>query len=576
MQNYEVKTNGTHQDGNNTLYKLRITELQNLDCREIRVRYSTLYELHQSMQNENNNHQFPKFPQKDYFKSIVGQDQNKTREQQIGKYFQDLSKNPPMIQRSLLEFLREGYDWIKYQQFTWAYPSKQEFLKRFEVVKKLSKGQFSKSCLIKTQNQNPIQKLILHRFYVTQQEYERLYSIYQRAHLLLQDECITEIKCIIQIRPKVGLLDSIFGNEKPPKLCKRQPFSVLYPRNQIQTAKIYSIESYEGISLEEAIKQRQGKLFSFDEILNLAQKILQGLQYLHRKNINHNRLFASNIIINGDIIKITGIQEPSNRYKEAYVVEGAAQRTENAHEIIYFPPEKLLGFNTFSPTTKIDVWQFGICLLKACHLLQNNMLSPIINDNGQILKLIMDVNTQYGGVIAGLLECSLKPLQMSRADVRDLLFMSLQTNVIPFYNKLFNIEQNKVKNIRKTVLILNELEIAAIKKSLEKQNINILKIDLQIFDATLFDQLLNLLGNFSEVKFLTLNLSRCKDLNFQSLVCSLHSLTQLKSLTIDVKNQTLDNNDIDYFRKYITTSKLEKLIIDGIQLDGINIQFKIY
>ena len=80
------------------------------------------------------------------------------------------------------------------------------------------------------------------------------------------------------------------------------------------------------------------------------------MQYLHRKNINHNRLFASNILINGDIIKLTGIQEPTNRYKEAYVVEGAAHRTDKEHEMIYFPPEKSLGFNTFNPTPKIDVW----------------------------------------------------------------------------------------------------------------------------------------------------------------------------------------------------------------------------
>lgn len=63
-----------------------------------------------------------------------------------------------------------------------------------------------------------------------------------------------------------------------PTISKKTPFKMFYQAN-CEVQKIYSLECYEGQNLDEVIRARiqQKKHFSQEEILNLAQKIVQGV-----------------------------------------------------------------------------------------------------------------------------------------------------------------------------------------------------------------------------------------------------------------------------------------------------------
>mgnify|MGYP001807997935 CR=1 FL=1 len=50
---------------------------------------------------------------------------------------------------------------------------------------------------------------------------------------------------------------------------------------------------------------------------------------------------ATSIIINNESVKLTGIQEPNDKYKEKYILEGHANNTEYQFNLIYYPPEKI-------------------------------------------------------------------------------------------------------------------------------------------------------------------------------------------------------------------------------------------
>jgi hypothetical protein len=49
MLNYNVKVEGYEVDGKVVYHSLKITDLTLMDCREIKVRYSTLLDLHSQL-----------------------------------------------------------------------------------------------------------------------------------------------------------------------------------------------------------------------------------------------------------------------------------------------------------------------------------------------------------------------------------------------------------------------------------------------------------------------------------------------------------------------------------------------
>lgn len=68
---------------------------------------------------------------------------------------------------------------------------------------------------------------------------------------------------------------------------------------------------------------------------------MDALVFLHNNCCYTNRITTTSIIINQDNIKLTGIQEPNEKYKDKYVIDGHAFRTNHEYDTIYFPPEKL-------------------------------------------------------------------------------------------------------------------------------------------------------------------------------------------------------------------------------------------
>lgn len=122
-------------------------------------------------------------------------------------------------------------------------------------------------------------QFVLHKFYVPAQHADQALSIYLKSHLYINDHSvIAHVQHIFQIKPKLSLIDSLIGNPKVPTISKKNPFKMFYQTN-CEVQKIYSLECYEGQNLDEVIKARiqQKKHFSQEEILNLAQKIVQGV-----------------------------------------------------------------------------------------------------------------------------------------------------------------------------------------------------------------------------------------------------------------------------------------------------------
>ena len=71
---------------------------------------------------------------------------------------------------------------------------------------------------------------------------------------------------------------------------------------------------------------------------------------------------------------MTGINEPNEKYKEKYLLDGFSQD----YDMVYIPPEKLNNnYNSSYNPIKVDAWQFGVCLLKASLLLTNRELDGL-------------------------------------------------------------------------------------------------------------------------------------------------------------------------------------------------------
>ncbi|CAD8059335.1 unnamed protein product [Paramecium primaurelia] len=559
----------------NVLYKIRIIDLFTLDQREIRVRYSLLLELHNAMQEYNMNYQLPQFPKKEYLKTLFGENKViKEREQKIGEYFQQLLKSPPPNHKLLLDFLREGVDTIRQQELLKEVTSKTDMLKYLKYEKVLKKAQFGKTTLYSINGK----KIILHKFYVMQHQSDSLFSSYMKAHLNILDfSLFTQVNSIFYIRPKSNFVDNMLGSVKQPKVSKKpnifMKFQPQYVRGE--AVKIFSIEEYEGQNLDEVIRERKNKNkpFNLDELLNIIQRILQAIIQLHKRNIFPNRILATSIIISNDIVKLASIQEPNAKYKEKYLLEGHAISSEQEFDIVYYPPEKIHQQYQQQQLNGrlIDSWHFGVCILKAALLCTNKELDGI-HSSYQVDKFANQVQMLYGDVIAEIIMLSLKQQAHQRADIRELYFLANQTAIIKFQsNFLYQLEKTQI-----TYLAINEIteeKLQSIQQQIQKSPILSVKVNLynQQIDQQVLDKLLQLLGNFAEVKYITMILNKTQNLHFGNFCIGLQKLKQLKHVSLDLKGINIEKEEIDQALKIFNQmDSIERFILDCSSMDFIN------
>lgn len=114
---------------------------------------------------------------------------------------------------------------------------------------------------------------------------------------------------------------------------------------------------------------------------NIAYQIANGLYFLHKSQIIHRDIKASNIFYdpNNNIVKIGDFglsrivdYNPNNRYTLAGT-------------FAYQPPEVLLGFRQYNKT--FDIWSFGVVLVEIC---TNENLFGKSTEIG-VLKLIYEI-----------------------------------------------------------------------------------------------------------------------------------------------------------------------------------------
>ncbi|CAD8148285.1 unnamed protein product [Paramecium octaurelia] len=571
---YEIKIMGYENTADNVLYRIRIIDLFTLDQREIRVRYSLLLDLHNAMQEYNINYQLPQFPKKEYLKTLFGENKViKQREQKIGEYFQQLLKCPPPNHKLLLDFLREGVDTIRQQELQKEVSSKAEILKYLKEEKILKKAQFGKTTLYSINGK----KIILHKFYVIQQQSDQLFLSYMKAHLNILDySFFTQVHSIFYIRPKANFVDSMLGQVKQPKSSKKPNiFTNLYPQYiRGEAVKIYSLEEYEGQSLNDVIKDRKtkNKPFTLDELLNIIQKILQAIIQLHKRNIFPNRILATSIIINNESVKLAGIQEPNSKYKEKQLFEGQTNNTDQGYDIVYYPPEKMSQqFSQQINGKLIDSWHFGVCILMAALLCTNKELEGI-HSSYQVDKFANQVQLLYGDVIAEIIMLSLKQQSHQRADIRELYFLANQTAIIKFQSNFLN-QQEKSQITYLTINSITQEQLENLEQLIQKSPILSVKINLykQQIDQEEIDKLLQLLGNFAEVKYITMILNKTQNLNFGNFCVGLQKLRSLKRIQLDLKGINIEQEEIEQALKiFKQMDSIEKLILDCSSMEFIN------
>ncbi|CAD8068827.1 unnamed protein product [Paramecium sonneborni] len=575
---YEIKIVGFETTTDNVLYKMRIIDLMTLDQRDIRVRYSLLLELHNAMQEYNMNYQLPQFPKKKLIKTFISENKViKQREQMIGEYFQQLLKQPPPNNKLLLDFLKEGVDNIRQQELQREVNSKSDFMKHLKEERLLKKSIFGKTTLYSNNNGK---KIILHKFYVMQNHSDQLFQSYLKTHLNILDfTFFTQVNSIFYIRPKANFVDNMFGSVKQPKTSKKSHiFGDIYPsfsRGE-PPVKIFSFEEFEGQNLDDVIKDRKNKNkpFNLEELLNIIQKILQALTQLHKRNIFPNRILPTSIFINNDSVKLGGIQEPNQKYKEKYLLEGNAVRTEQEYDIVYYPPEKFSqSFSQQQLNGKlIDSWHFGVCILKAALLCSNKELEGIHQCN-QIDKFANQVQLKYGDVIAEIIMLSLKQFPHQRADINELQFLANQTAIIKFQSNILN----QLEKQQMTYLTINKITQEQLQSTLEliqKSPILTVKINLynQQIDQEIFDKLLQLLGDFAEVKNITIILNKTQNVNISRFCVGLQKLKQVKRISIDLKGIKISEEEIkQIIFLFNQLNFIERFVLDCSSIEFIEI-----
>jgi serine/threonine protein kinase len=124
---------------------------------------------------------------------------------------------------------------------------------------------------------------------------------------------------------------------------------------------VIASEYVEGGSLAEKLR-RQGKL-SIEEAVPIVIGVLNGLEYLHSKNIIHRDIKPANILMQGDVPRLTdfGI----SRAAETTLVSSTVVGTQP-----YMSPESFEGVRS----VKTDVWSVGVLLY---HLLTGKLPFPL-------------------------------------------------------------------------------------------------------------------------------------------------------------------------------------------------------
>ncbi|CAD8132786.1 unnamed protein product [Paramecium pentaurelia] len=567
---YDAKIIGVETHSDNVLYKLRIINSQTFEQRDIRVKYSFLSDLHQQLQDLNPDYQLPQFPKKEFFQSIFRENKFiKQSEQMIAEYISQLIKSPPPLYKLLYEFLRDGADAIRQKELSKEITSRSELLKLIKTEKVLKKSLFGKTKLCTFQGI----KVILHKFYVLKHESEQLFSHYFNTHLYFTDfTFICKVIHIFFLHQKLNFMDSMFGSSKQPRSCKKQHFAHVFQYMHKQdVVKLYSIEMYEGQNLDEIIKDKRIKKIPFSniELWNLIQKLLDALLSLHNNYCYNNRITATSIIINQDNLKLTGIQEPNEKYKDKYIIDGYAFRTDQEYDTIYFPPEKL-NSSQYNPKLS-DSWQFGVCIVKAALLSTNKELDGIHQSN-IVHELISQIKNQYGDEIGNILMLSLKNSIQQRASIKELHSLAFQSYVIPFQRVFLNQTQDShVTFIR--LNSINTKEQLRLTDQLSKSTMLSIKINLynQDVDNKEFDKLMQLLGDFAIIRDIEIILNKTRNVNISSVLSSLASIKSLINLNLDLKGIQIDQNDIIYGIQILKQmSLMKRLTLDCSSMDFIN------
>ncbi|CAD8103543.1 unnamed protein product [Paramecium sonneborni] len=497
--NYEVKIVGVEIHFDNVFYILRIINTQTSGHRDIRIKFSQLQELHSSlMQNiQNFDYDFPLFPNK----------QTENKEQILSEYFKYLIYRPPHFNKPLEALLRDGADIFRLKELTKEISSKQDLLKLIEPEKILYKSLFGKSTLCKFQGK----KVILHKFYVLKGvQSDELFKNYLKTHLLFTDfTYICQVIHIFFLHAKFNLIDSIFSNTKQPRTCKKQHFQQVFSEMCKQNlVKLFSIEVYEGQNLEEIIKEKKMKKTPFTqyELLLLIQNLLEALIFLHNNECYPNRVTATDIIINKEKVKLTGINEPNEKYKERFIVEGYALRSDKEFDQIYIPPERMDSFQINPELT--NTWQFGICILKAALLYTNRELNGIYQQNF-VKELIQKIKNKYGEEIAKIIKLSLKESLSSRAEIKYLYTLATQNSIIPFQSVFLNQTQEESSKFFR-INCLDQNEQSRLKDQLQKSTTISIKINLfeQEVETQKFETLMQLLGDLAIIKDLEIILNK--------------------------------------------------------------------
>jgi len=109
-------------------------------------------------------------------------------------------------------------------------------------------------------------------------------------------------------------------------------------------------------------------------IKNLFLQVLEGVQFLHNKNLIHRDLKPENILINN-----LGIVKLADFGLARELPEPGILLTKNVCTIWYRSPELLYGCSEYSK--EVDIWSLG------CVLAEMLLCAPLFDGRGQISML---------------------------------------------------------------------------------------------------------------------------------------------------------------------------------------------
>nr|AGE95831.1 mrk1-like ser/thr protein kinase [Encephalitozoon cuniculi] len=157
------------------------------------------------------------------------------------------------------------------------------------------------------------------------------------------------------------------------------------------------ITDFVGMNLEEYIKANRG--VETEEIRSVYRQILEGLRYLHEKNICHRDMKPSNILIDTNgLVKICDLGS-------AKVIKSGERNITYICSRFYRAPENLLDYKEYD--FKIDIWSVGCVIAEFRHP------GPIFkgDTSGSTLNRILEIVRVTSDDLIGLgcLKPDLKP-----------------------------------------------------------------------------------------------------------------------------------------------------------------------